>query len=131
AVRIEGPAALDMADSFDRMWARAAGGERRSSDRYLLRRRRTGEHSTDGTQDAIEAAHRGPSLVGIIQGEPMRLRVARALQIQAVSAEKAIWIASAYFVPSYAELEALIGAARDGVDVRVLVPHRYDHFWIR
>ena len=127
AVRIEGPAATDMAESFDRMWVRAAGTERRSSDRYLVRRRRTGE----SMEHVTEAAHRGPTLVGIIQGEPMRLRVARALQIQAVSAETAIWIASAYFVPSYAELEALIGAARDGVDVRILVPHRHDHFWIR
>jgi cardiolipin synthase len=67
----------------------------------------------------------------VVQGEPFRLRVARALQIQAVSAERCIWIASAYFIPAYAEIEALIGAARDGVDVRLLVPHRYDHFWIR
>jgi cardiolipin synthase A/B len=28
-------------------------------------------------------------------------------------------------------VEALNGAARDGVDVRVLVPSRYDHPWIR
>ncbi len=72
-----------------------------------------------------------PALVGIIEGEPGRFRVARALQMQAVSAERSIWIASAYFVPSYSEVEALNGAARDGVDVRVLVPSRYDHPWIR
>jgi cardiolipin synthase A/B len=72
-----------------------------------------------------------PSLVGIVEGEPGRFRVARALQIQAVSAERTIWIASAYFTPSYSETEALNGAARDGVDVRVLVPSRYDHPWIR
>ena len=72
-----------------------------------------------------------PALVGIIEGEPGRFRVARALQIQAVSAERSIWIASAYFTPSYSEVEALNGAARDGVDVRILVPSRYDHPWIR
>jgi cardiolipin synthase len=72
-----------------------------------------------------------PALVGIIEGEPGRFRVARALQIQAVSAERSIWIASAYFAPSYSEVEALNGAARDGVDVRILVPSRYDHPWIR
>jgi phosphatidylserine/phosphatidylglycerophosphate/cardiolipin synthase-like enzyme len=48
-----------------------------------------------------------------------------------VSAERSIWIASAYFMPSASEVEALNGAARDGVDVRVLVPSRYDHPWIR
>jgi cardiolipin synthase len=71
------------------------------------------------------------SLVGIIEGEPWRLRISRALQIQSVAAEKSIWIASAYFMPSASEIEALSGAARDGVDVRILVPSRYDHFWLR
>jgi cardiolipin synthase len=59
------------------------------------------------------------------------MRIGRALQIQAVSAERSIWIASAYFVPGRSELEALAGAARDGVDVRVLVPSKYDHPWVR
>ena len=43
---------------------------------------------------------------------------------------RSIWSASAYFVPSFAEIEALCGAARDNVDVRVLVPSRGDHAWI-
>ena len=122
AVRIEGPAATDMAESFDRMWSRALGKERRSSDRYLVERR-SNRHA--------RVADEGGGLVGVVQGEPLRLRISRALQIQSVSAERSIWIASAYFMPSYAEVEALIGAARDGVDVRILVPHRYDHPWIR
>ncbi|MFI5244934.1 MAG: phospholipase D-like domain-containing protein [Gemmatimonadales bacterium] len=39
-------------------------------------------------------------------------------------------MASAYFVPSFAEVESLNGAARDGVDVRLLVPSRNDHPWV-
>jgi cardiolipin synthase A/B len=122
AVRIDGPAAGDMASAFDHMWRRAVTRERRGTARYMTRRSR-GAH-LDPSTDA-------PALVGIIEGEPGRFRVARALQMQAVSAERSIWIASAYFVPSYSEVEALNGAARDGVDVRVLVPSRYDHPWIR
>jgi cardiolipin synthase len=72
-----------------------------------------------------------PALVGIIEGEPGRLRVSRVVQLQSVAAQKRIWIASAYFMPSWAEMEALAGAARDGVDVRVLVPSKYDHPWLR
>jgi cardiolipin synthase len=105
------------------MWKRAETGERRSRSRRALTRRARGAH--------LDPATDRPALVGIIEGEPGRRRVARALQIQAVSAERSIWIASAYFAPSNAEVEALAGAARDGVDVRVLVPHRYDHPWIR
>jgi cardiolipin synthase len=56
--------------------------------------------------------------------------VGRSLHLQAAAAQRSIWVASAYFVPSFAEVDALTGAARDGVDVRLLVPSRYDHPWI-
>lgn len=123
AVRIAGPAAADMARAFEAMWARVDGRERRGFLRTRLVRRASGAHVDPAT-------HRG-AIVGIIEGEPRRQRIARALQIQAVSAERCMWIASAYFVPSVAEIEALAGAARDGVDVRVLVPSRSDHPWAR
>jgi cardiolipin synthase A/B len=121
AVRIEGPAAGDMLQAFENMWRRTDGKERRGSHR-LLRKRPHGAH--------LDPATHAPALVGIIEGEPLRLRVARALQMQAIAAEQSIWIASAYFTPSWAEVEALTGAARDGVDVRVLVPSRNDHPWV-
>jgi len=122
AVLIEGEAARDMQRAFGRMWTRARHRERRGVARGLTRR---------ASSAHLDPATDPPSLVGIIEGEPGRLRISRALQIQAVSAQRSIWIASAYFVPSNSEVEALNGAARDGVDVRVLVPSRYDHFWIR
>ena len=122
AVRIEGPAVHAMTESFELMWQRTTSTERRGRQRLLARRARDAE---------LGAAADEGALVGIVEGEPGRRRVARSLQIQAVSAQRSIWIASAYFVPSGAEVEALEGAARDGVDVRVLVPHRYDHPWIR
>ena len=121
AVRIEGPAANDMQQAFDAMWERAYKRERRGSHR-LTRRAARGAH--------LDPATAAPSLVGIIEGAPLRMRIARALQMQAISAERSIWIANAYFVPSPSEVESLLGAARDGVDVRVLVPARNDHRWV-
>ena len=121
AVRIEGPAALTMQQAFDTMWERAQKRERRGSHR-LTRRAARGAHLDPATAE--------PALVGIVEGEPLRLRVARALQMQAISAERSIWIATAYFAPSWSEVEALTGAARDGVDVRILVPSRNDHPWV-
>src|SRR5581483_4726148 len=115
AVRIDGPAAHDMLQAFDRMWRRTRGEERRGSHRFLRRRAR-GAH--------LDPATDTPALVGIIEGEPLRLRVSRALQIQAISAQRSIWIATAYFTPSPSEVEALNGAARYGVDVRILLPSR-------
>jgi cardiolipin synthase len=121
AVRIEGPAAHDMQQAFDTMWQRSLKRERRGSHR-LTRRAARGAHLDPATAE--------PSLVGIVEGEPLRLRIARALQMQAISAERSIWIATAYFAPSWSEVEALMGAARDGVDVRLLVPSRNDHPWV-
>jgi cardiolipin synthase A/B len=122
AVMIEGDAAKYMTEAYERMWRRATGAERRGSHRHLTRPARSTH---------LDPSVHPPALVGIIEGEPGRFRVSRALQIQAVSAERSIWIASAYFTPGPSEVEALNGAARDGVDVRVLVPSRYDHPWIR
>ncbi len=121
AVKIEGPAAHYMVQAFDNMWRRTIGKERRGSHRFLRRPAR-GAH--------LDPATDSPALVGIIEGEPLRLRVSRALQIQAISARRSIWIATAYFTPSPSEVEALNGAARDGVDVRILVPSRNDHPWV-
>ena len=71
-----------------------------------------------------------PALVGIVEGEPGRFRVSRALEVQAASARDRLWIATAYFIPAFGVVESLKGAARDGVDVRVLVPGRNDHPWV-
>ena len=119
-VRIEGPAATDLARAFARMWKRA-DGKRPSREARRLRRRTRNSY--------LEPATASPALVGIVEGEPWRLRVGRALHLQAAAAERSIWLSSAYFVPSFAEVDALNGAARDGVDVRLLVPGRSDHPW--
>ena len=121
AVKIEGPAARDMMQAFDHMWRRTEGHERRGSHRFLRRPAR-GAHLDPETDI--------PALVGIVEGELLRLRISLALQIQAISARRSIWIATAYFTPSPSEVEALNGAARDGVDVRILLPSRNDHPWV-
>ena len=121
-VRITGPAAHDMARAFENMWRRADGKRPSRAKRHLTRAARGAD---------LDPAMCPPSLVGIVEGEPGRLRVGRALHLQAAAAERSIWLASAYFVPSFAETEALAGAARDGVDVRLLVPSKYDHPWVR
>jgi cardiolipin synthase len=120
AVQIDGDAAAHMLEAFERMWERALGRVHRRP--RVLRRPRS---------SFLNTRLHPPSLVGIIEGEPGRFRVSRSMQIQAVAAERSIYIASAYFSPSRSEIEALSGAARDGVDVRILVPSRYDHFWLR
>ena len=45
------------------------------------------------------------------------------------TAEKSITISAAYFVPTHQEMEDLLGAARRGVVVRILLPDRSDWAW--
>ena len=120
-VRIEGPAAIDMERAFEHMWRRAAG-ERASKEER--RQRRAPRNSTLDPETAE------PSLVAVVEGEPGRFRVGRAMHLGAASAQRSIWLASAYFIPSFAEVDSLNGAARDGVDVRLLLPSSNDHPWV-
>jgi phosphatidylserine/phosphatidylglycerophosphate/cardiolipin synthase-like enzyme len=111
---IRGPAALDMAAAFEHIWQRAVGTSRPSAEPV----------------PPLPVLAEQPVVVGIVEGEPGRFRVARMLHVQAALVRQRIWIADAYFTPSFGELEALTGAARDGVDVRLLLPGRTDHSWI-
>jgi cardiolipin synthase len=121
-VRIAGPAAKDLARAFERMWRRAAGERPSRARRQIIRAARGAD---------LDPALTPPSVVGIVEGEPWRVRIGRALHLQAAAAQRSFWLASAYFAPGFAETEALAGAARDGVDVRLLVPSVYDHPFIR
>jgi cardiolipin synthase len=49
------------------------------------------------------------------------------LQVQAINgADRRVWLATPYFVPTHAALFALEGAAMRGLDVRVVVPRQSD-----
>ena len=41
-----------------------------------------------------------------------------------------LWLTDAYFMPTYLYTQALLNAAKDGVDVRILVPKTSDIQWI-
>ena len=122
AVQIHGPAAEAMERAFDAMWLRAAGqGPTRREQRRMVRAARN---------SWIDFSDAPPALVGIVEGEPARFRISRALEVQAAAARERLWIATAYFIPAFGVIESLKGAASDGVDVRVLVPGRNDHPWV-
>jgi cardiolipin synthase len=63
AVQITGPAAVDMAESFDRMWERTGGR------RLMVFRRFRVPRATH-----LDPYHDPPALVGIVEGEPGRQR---------------------------------------------------------
>ena len=103
AVKISGPAARAAACAFEATW------------------RGMGE-SLGLSQQLPILSDVGDTPVWLIEGEPGRTRVYRTIHWVAARAKERIWITDAYFVAPRSVSEALGAAARQGVDVRILVP---------
>jgi cardiolipin synthase len=112
-VEIRGPAAAVCARAFERIWAQIGGP--------------VSESAMHGPEE-IEPVGKTP--VWIIEGEPWRSRVYRETQLIAASARERIWITDPYFVAPFPMAEALTAAARDGVDVRILLPAHNNWPWV-
>lgn len=104
-VEISGPAAAVVDRAFARSW-REAGP--------ML--------PLDEIPDPHAIPAEGNVSIRVVEGEPGRSRIYRLSQFVSVGVEKRLWITDPYFVTPPAMTEALAAAARDGVDVRVLVP---------
>ena len=113
-VEIVGPAAAAAARSFERVWALLGAPV---PDELRV------------TPDGQPAA--GDMPVWVIEGAPGRSRVYRTLQLIAAYAQRRIWITDPYFVAPRPVAEALGAAARDGVDVRILLPAHNNWPWVR
>jgi len=112
-VEIRGPAAAAAARTFERIWA--DGG---------------GVVPPEARSDPSQCSRQGDSVVWIIEGIPQRSRVYRATQLMASTAKDRLWITDPYFLAPRPVSEALMAAARDGVDVRVLVPAHNNWPWV-
>ncbi len=107
AVDIAGPAAAVLDQAFGRTWE-VAGGKLPDDD------------------VAGRVAPHGSAEVRIIGGEPGRERTYRVVELLAAGSINRLWITDAYLVAPPRLFQALRDAARDGVDVRLLVPGSSD-----
>ncbi|HEX9415055.1 MAG TPA: phospholipase D-like domain-containing protein [Ktedonobacterales bacterium] len=107
-VRIEGPDAADLAQSFIDFWDRAQPPKKRLGFRFERRFEPTiNVHTNDAAR-----------LIFPI----------RDMYIDAIDrAEHHIYITNAYFIPDRVLLSALLEAAQRGVDVQVLLPWMSNH----
>jgi cardiolipin synthase len=106
-VRMVGPIVADMQHAFDRMWSRARGKHlpmppatpRDREFRYLTN-------------------HPAPN------GRRLYAALVEAVR----SAQKYVYIVTPYFVPTHRLFRVLRLAGHRGVDVRIVIPERSDHF---
>jgi cardiolipin synthase len=107
AVDIGGPAAAVLDQAFASTWE-VAGGRLPPDD------------------VAGRVTPRGEAEVRVISGEPGRERAYRVVELLAGGSIERLWITDAYLVAPPRLFQALRDAARDGVDVRLLVPGTSD-----
>lgn len=107
AVAIEGPAAAALDQAFGNLWDQL-GPPIPPEDRR-------------GT-----VAEQGSAAVRVVSGEPGGVRASRAIELLLASAAERVWIADAYLVAPRGTFRTLLDAARQGVDVRLLVPGTSD-----
>jgi cardiolipin synthase len=108
-VAVRGPATHDLALAFAENWSQL--GERLPQELSVLR------HTLP---PAGEVALR------VVAALPRSSGLYRLDQLIAAIAQKTLWLTDAYFVGTPAYVQAICGAARDGVDVRLLVPGSSD-----
>ena len=109
-IEIRGPAVAELTRAFETVW-HACGGEPPQAYRV----------------DAADVcAPAGDIRLRVVAGAPDATGAYRLDLAIASLARHRLWIADAYFVGTTAYVQALAAAARDGVDVRLLVPGASD-----
>src|SRR5438270_826934 len=104
-VEIRGPAVAELERAFAQSWD--ACGTPLPLDAFT-------------PESAIEP--QGHTRLRVIAGVPTASATFRMDLVVASIARKSLWLTDAYFVATSAYVQALRAAARDGVDVRLLVP---------
>jgi cardiolipin synthase len=107
AVDVSGPAAALLDQTFVAVWE-VAGGR------------------VPPDQTAGVVAPQGSAEIRVISGEPGRERAYRVIELLAAGSVERLWITDAYLMAPPRLFQALRESARDGVDVRLLVPGSSD-----
>ena len=112
-IALRGPAVADLERAFVGMWALA------------------GAPIPGGADEPVRESKRpaGEMAVRVIASMPGTAELYRLDQLIAAAARRTLWLTDAYFVGTTPYVQSLRAAARDGVDVRLLVPGASD-IWV-
>ncbi|HET7159416.1 MAG TPA: phospholipase D-like domain-containing protein, partial [Burkholderiales bacterium] len=112
-VEVRGPAVADIDEAFAQAWAAidSPPGEDPLPPRHI-------------------AASAGEVTLRVLATAPNMAGMYRLDQLIAAMATRTLWLTDAYFLGVAPYVQALRAAARDGVDVRLLVPGTSDVPWV-
>jgi cardiolipin synthase len=108
-IEVRGPAVADIEAAFREAWA-AAGPPL----------------AEDPVRDGETAGAEGDVALRVVATVPNSAGLFRVDQLVAAIARATLWLTDAYFAGTTTYVQALCAAARDGVDVRLLVPGASD-----
>lgn len=110
-VRMEGAVVSDMKDAFDRMWQKAQGQRvpRKIYDRRLGVRKKEFAYVTNSPAPGQKMIYR---------------EIVKSIR----ESRRYIYMTSPYFVPTHRLLRSIRRAAMRGVDVRIIIPEKTDHY---
>jgi cardiolipin synthase A/B len=109
AVSVRGPAVADLERAFAGVWDEAGA---------LL--------PNEERPRAEDIPKAGDEKARVVIQEPSRMRILRVLELLTAGVQERLWITDAYFLSMPILTQSLMATARDGVDVRVLVPATND-----
>ena len=113
AVGISGPAVAEAERAFAGLWGVTGGAL-----------------PEEECPDPEKIPRAGGAAARVVVQEPRRMRTLRMLQLLTAGVERRLWITDTYFLSMAILSQSLMSVARDGVDVRVLVPATNDLPWI-
>jgi len=113
-IKIEGPAVAPLQWSFVNLWVQQAGGELPQAEYFP------------------PLAPVGDKILRVLATNPDGdYEIYKSLVTAMNESKKSIHLTAAYFVPDQQIVDALVGAARRGVDVKLVLPGVSDHSMIR
>jgi cardiolipin synthase A/B len=108
-VEVRGPAVIDIEQAFAQVWATL--GAPIPQDELASR-------------DTLAPA--GDKALRVVASQPATTGMLRLDQLVAALAKNRLWLTDAYYAATPSYVQAIRAAARDGVDVRLLVPNGTD-----
>ena len=113
-IEVRGPSVADIEQAFASVWATL--GESLPDDEVATRE---------------DVGRAGDMALRIVASEPVTAGMFRLDQLVAALARERLWLTDAYYAGTATYVQALRAAAKDGVDVRLLLPNATDISIIR